>query len=90
MEIQFKHTELSVTSQVSAVEGCLLSGVSLYLFRATNNIEYCTTLVAVWILLLHTSHRKELSNRFVRLSACLPLSVCLLVSTKIAKINLEI
>ena len=31
MEIQSGHSELSVISQVSAVEGCLLSGVPLYM-----------------------------------------------------------
>ena len=30
MEIQSGHLKLSVISQVSAVEGCLLSGVPLY------------------------------------------------------------
>ena len=30
MEIQSRHSELSVLSQVSAVEGCLLSSVPLY------------------------------------------------------------
>ena len=30
IEIQFRHSKLSVISQVSAVEGCLLSGVPLY------------------------------------------------------------
>ena len=31
MEVQSGHSELSVISQVSAVEGCPLSGVPLYL-----------------------------------------------------------
>ena len=50
MEIQYGHLELSVISQVSAVEGCPLSGVPLYtiyscydgsLLIAKNTLNHC-------------------------------------------------
>ena len=35
MEIQSRYSELSVISQVSAIEGCPLSGVPLYILEYT-------------------------------------------------------
>ena len=40
MEIQSGHSELSVTSQVSAIEGCPLNGVPLYVYSTNNMITY--------------------------------------------------
>ena len=41
MEIQSGHSELSVISQVSAVEGCPLSGVPLYILLSFIKIVVC-------------------------------------------------
>ena len=46
MEIQSGHSELSIILQVSAIEGCPLSGVPLYYV-----INRCTLAVAAPILL---------------------------------------
>ena len=39
MEIGSGHSELSITSQVPAVEGCLLSGVPLYTLHTGINMH---------------------------------------------------
>ena len=59
MEIRFGHSEMSIISQMSAVEGCLLSGVPLYYYDC-HSIQYvCMHTCTVSIL-----------NAFMKFQTC--------------------
>ena len=66
MEIQSVHSELSIISQVSAVEGCLLSGVPLYT-KIERMLKYFFKLLSDFMVKVVTLYIKIHYEKFILL-----------------------